>query len=855
MSYILACAVVAFLGCGTHASDKTTDAQAADRFEALTSASPDGLTAADRGATPGDGTEGSPDVRPTTDIPASTDGAATVGETASVAADVRIGVDVSAATDASTVADDARHAGDDSRSFADLPRLVDAQTLLGDGPPPSTDGPNGRILDATAIADTGVIGADAPSSALDGGVLATRLPCAAGKAWFDLDYWIRAAAYSRALDVILFLPVDDRALRIVDPESCKETRIPLPRLGVSLSVSSTGDKAVVGHDGAISIVSLSSAQLLNTFRLPIPAGDVTIDQRGDIEVDSLPKTSEYLPYLKVSSATGVVTSSKSNIDRGRLRMTPDGLHLYWVADNFSTADEIRRIDLDSGPLPEQNMYGDYRVCNDVFPTDDSRHLVTACGTVLRVSDDKAQDLTAEGVLDNVTKLSHADALAASNRLLALHPDPSNMNPPSLRIYDLQTFHQLGSVNLTTLSDGQSAYEPSQAPWGRYVFIRRDGSRYYLVGRRDGNPSYALPDGVLKLDASATGNAAADVIQVPVAGAWPDDRPPLVTVPVSTVALPFDVVGAAYSRSLGMLVIASAKPSAAVYLVNPADGTSTVLANPVGPKAVVLRSDGLEAGVLRSGGTTFVDLQTGALTEKEGSNVVGFAPAREALIVTPGTVIPGTGITDPYSAYYWFDFVAGTSRASIYNTIGVSGGAVVPGTHTFYLMDRNQPSLNRYDDTASQTTTSSTSMKPYDCSGTLQITDDGSKMVLDCGAVFGVSPDAAKDRNYLGKFENLEFVVQAAHAPERGRFVSVPGNIIGLRGYAASQDRVVIHDDKWLNMGANIAVGPMPGSSHSAVALMVFTGKTPDQAIAIVESNQYPAVYGVATLDLSSIPAP
>jgi hypothetical protein len=619
-----------------------------------------------------------------------------------------------------------------------------------------------------------------------------------------------------------------------------------------LSLSPTGDQVVIGHDGAISVVALRSAKLVNTYRMPVPVGDVAFDQRGDIEINSRPNSEAYLPYLKVSSSTGTITT-ESKIDLGRLRITPDGLHLYWVADNFSTEDTIRRIDLDSGPRPLQNMYDGYKVCNDVFPTDDSRHLVTACGSVLRVSDDTTQDLTSEGVLDDVTKFAYLDSMASSNRLVALQPDPSNMTAPDLRVYDLQTFHKLGSIKLPLLSDGQSYPTTGQAPWGRYVFMRSDGSRYYVIGRRGPDPANANPDGVLKIDASSLGSTNVRTIPVPFAGMWPDDRPPLVTVPVSMVPLSFDIVSAAYSRQLARLVVSSLKPNPAVYMVDPTNGMATLLGNPASPSTVVLRNDGLVAGVVRSGGTTFIDLQTGTVTQADGLTVIGFGPTPEALVSS-------AGFATLYTDYLWHDQSAGTSRPGVYSTIGMSGAGVVPGTHTFYLLDRDLPTLERYDDKGTQTTTQSdptlsTSLEPYSsCAGPFQITEDGGKLVVGCGAVFDLSPVLSQDRIYRGSMEKLESVVQTAFAPERGRFVSVPGNVIGLRGYDVCRDRVVVHDDQWLNMGANIAVGAIPGSTKSAVPLMVFVGQTPDQAIVLVESDQYPVNYAVATLDLSSLPA-
>ncbi len=259
-------------------------------------------------------------------------------------------------------------------------------------------------------------------------------------------------------------------------------------------------------------------------------------------------------------------------------------------------------------------------------------------------------------------------------------------------------------------------------------------------------------------------------------------------------------------------------------------------------------------MVRSGGTTFIDLQTVTVTEADGTSVVGFGPTSEALASS-------AGFATPYTDYLWHDQSAGTSRPGVYSTVGMNGAAVVPGTHTFYLLDRDLPALERYDDKGAQTTTQSdptlsTSMAPYrSCVGPFQITEDGGKLVVECGAVFDLSPVQSQDRIYRGSMEKLESVVQTAYAPEQGRFVSVPGNVIALRGYDVCRDRVVVHDDQWLNMGANIAVGALPGSTKSAVPLMVFVGQTPDQAIVLVESDQYPANYAVATLDLSGLPAP
>ena len=176
----------------------------------------------------------------------------------------------------------------------------------------------------------------------------------------------------------------------------------------------------------------------------------------------------------------------------------------------------------------------------------------------------------------------------------------------------------------------------------------------------------MANGVARLDAEAVGQMVTTPIPVPAPSRYAL-LPPPAAVSITTAPLAFDVVDVGYSRSLDWLVVVSASPTPAVLLVNPATGAAETLATPANPSKVFVRADGAVAGVLRSGGVTFLDLPAGTSLREHTTTAtrVAFGANGQALLGTDGL----SGL----QTLSWLDVAAGTTRVAFF------AAAADPGT--------------------------------------------------------------------------------------------------------------------------------------------------------------------------------
>jgi hypothetical protein len=709
-------------------------------------------------------------------------------------------------------------------------QLRDAATPDGDAPDTLADAPAER----SAVTTQTVAG---PPN-----------PCVPGGAWFDLPYTVASATYSRAHGLFVIRPDTEHAIYLLDPDTCAAARIEVPRPPLSIALSPTQADIAVGHDGLVSIVAIATGVVRATIPIPAPATDLAFDAPGRIVVFSRALAQVETQLLIVDPASATVTAAGTLDGAGHVRATADGTGLFWTADAQTTTDFAARVVLGRSPLLGTPVAAGPMACHDLFPADDSRALVTGCGTVLGLSaTDVTADLAPAGALAGIEHVQHADTLVAKG-LMAVIPaaDVSAATPPDgvVRLHATKDLSLVGTLPLPILD----STDEQQTPRGRYVFFRADGARAYALARRQ--PGQSPVDGIAVLDPGLAGTSAAPTPTLKIAGSFPhrSGLPLPVTAARVAATVTFRVTDAGYSRALDRLVVSSARPMDAVYLVEPATGAALTLATPVSPGAIVVRGDGLVAAVTRAGGVTFLDLQKRALLrEVDGpATSVAFGAGSEVLLATDA------------STSSWLDLDTGATRAASSTASETPGFATAPGTSRFYSLRGH--ALVRHDDTIAAADPSfdlapfvspETGVKP--CATPFWVTDDGSHLVLDCSRAFALSPDRALDLRYLGFLEAVSTLDNVAYAPSTHRFFSVPEVFTFSDGLATGIGRIAVHDDQSMNLTSVIDIGPFPGTAALSHPLRVFMGQTPRQIIVVAESDFFEApTHAVYTLDVTGL---
>jgi hypothetical protein len=722
----------------------------------------------------------------------------------------------------------------------------DSSNAPADGGHLASDGPaDGAPPDGDAASEDTIV-SDAGPEALPQAVTPAPNACAPGAPWFDLPYTVASAAYARGRGLLVARPDTEHAIYLLDPDTCDVARVAVPRPPLSIAISPDEASIAVGHDGLISIIDVATGDVGAMIPIPAPATEIAFDADGRVVVFSSARTA-VATQLLIVDLKGTVTAAGALDGGGHLGATADGAGLFWTGDAQTTADFAARIVVGRAPLLGTPVAAGPKSCHGLFATDDSRALITACGTILGLSaSDATADLAPAGALEGVAHVQHADTLIGKGLAAVILPgDLAATAPPDgvVRIHATKDFSFIGSIPLPVLDTGQE----QQTPHGRYVFLRKDGARAYVLARRQ--PGAAPVDGVAVIDpARATAGDLAPTVMI--TGSFPHRSGLPLPVTVSRVAatVSFRVTDAGYSRALDRLVMSSTKPADAVFLVDPATGAAEPLPAPANPSAISVRADGLVAAVTRDGGITFFDLQNKTvLRSVDGpATSVTFGAKSEVLIATDATTSS------------WLDLDTGTLRAASSTTGETPGFSAVPGTSSFYSM--RERSLVRHDDTIAPADPSfdlapfvspTAIVKP--CATPFWVTDDGTHLVLDCSRAFALSPDRAHDLRYLGFLEAVSSLDSVAYAPSTHRFFSVPEVFVFSDSLATALGRIAVHDDESLNLVSSIDVGFFPGTAALSAPMRVFMGQTPQQIIVVSASDSFEApTHAVYTLDVTGL---
>ena len=758
---------------------------------------------------------------------------------AAVAADGSVDVDVSSA-DVGADGPAEHLAGDDGAS---RDAVVDSGSLA-DAP---TDG-DARDAPADAARDAADAGAaDASDPAL----------CPTSSPWFDLPYIVGTAAYSRAVDRLLMAPVNDPSLRILDPEGCGETIVPLPRPALAIALAPGGRTAAIAHDASVSVVDLATGTLVNNFPVPIQVDEIAFASGGQIFVHSYVRLSAFPPLLSVAANNGTIQTDTKIDSNGHLHITPDGMTMYWVSGD-PNGNTTQRIDLPAGIGQVTNFNSNVPICANLFPLDDSQRLLSGCGAVLRiVNGDVTHDPMSIAALPGVSAVQSADSLVAAGVIALLETYESftdltlvSADDHAIHVHDLNTYNPVKSISLPSLESEGVTGRPS----GRFVFVRSDGSRYYVVGRRGAAAGQLRADGVVRLDASTPGGDAgttASSVHLPTPTHSPHEGlPAALTVPKVAVRLAFDTIDAGYSGALNRLVVTSMVPSPAVYLVDPDTGAAETIATPVAPSRVYVRPDGLVATVVRQGGVTFLDLVTHTvLLEQEGPVMTAaFGPAPQ--------VLTETAFTNGFLYASWVDTSTAVKRSAFsmepLGPLTPNLFATVPNTLRSYAIDTALEVLRRHDDVtaAGDPIVDLTLLEPDVLAATacqsLWVDGAGSLLTLNCARAFRLSTVRANDMVYAGGFERTQIIRDVVHSQGSGRMLVVPYSMVSGDSIISDGNVLAIYDDARLNLRALIGL--------ESLGLRVFLGSDPNQPYVVeqVYALGSPTTTLVEKLDLAGL---
>jgi hypothetical protein len=305
------------------------------------------------------------------------------------------------------------------------------------------------------------------------------------------------AAYSNELDQLITISSQPHnTLNIINPSSGRQQTVALQLAPTSLAISADGETAVVGHNGAITHIDLTTATVVNFYgNLGFNVFDIALGNDG--KAYATPPASMQWSYLYVID----LASGKVQEDNGTQRLF-GGAHLqavpslkavYTLDTGFASNDLNRYSTSTAQPnwlydSPYQGQYDVGAANSNLWSTDDGMYLLTAGGSLFQTAAQQDADMRYQRTVADddgkpATYLLHADHSQKAAKFVAIEAAAGSYN---LKTYTMPLLNLDNSVALQGLSiDGSSTgVKPN------FVFFNADGSERYSV-LEQGSKSYVM----------------------------------------------------------------------------------------------------------------------------------------------------------------------------------------------------------------------------------------------------------------------------------------------------------------------------------------------------------------------------
>jgi hypothetical protein len=313
----------------------------------------------------------------------------------------------------------------------------------------------------------------------------------AGRPVTNLAFRILDAEYSKQLDRIIAVSNQpSNQLHIYDPLSGLSSAVSLTAVPTSISISSDGLHAAVGHAGVISYVNLVAETVEKVINTTADAYDIVL--AGNEYAYVFPGADQWVQIhcINISNGTETLSPPYNTYEKTSAKLHPSGTSLY-AADNAGISpDDIRKYDISGGTanyLYDSPYHGDYAMCGDLWISEDGLRIFTKCGNVFRSSPNRyvsgsiPDDMSYNGSLSQLSGVTHLSQSSAANQVVAIaRPYTTQVDDTVLQWYDYATLTYLKSVTLPHFLLNNDHF----AGHGRFVFFNSLGTKVFVILQAD-----------------------------------------------------------------------------------------------------------------------------------------------------------------------------------------------------------------------------------------------------------------------------------------------------------------------------------------------------------------------------------
>ncbi|MCB9759889.1 MAG: hypothetical protein H6739_08650 [Alphaproteobacteria bacterium] len=306
-----------------------------------------------------------------------------------------------------------------------------------------------------------------------------------------LDFDVVAADFDLANErVVVASASPSPALQLVDPGGDAVDTLALPAAPLALDVRRAGDRALVLHEGAVSIVDLDGLAVLDTIDLGAVTGGTVLLSGGEYGY----ALSWGDPIRAHGFSLEIGTPSVAPVEpfdgQLTLAMHPDEDRVYGTGTG-ATPQDLHRWSFDGARLAydgDSPYEGEYQFGGAVWVTDDGARVVTYRGEVFTLTGGEGADIAYLQALSVTGQALDVASRDAGSRLAVRLSD-------ALTLFDLDTLEPQGPLTLPTFTHDGEAYTAAPVPGG-WWFSADGAALYVLVGSGD---AASGPFGLVTLD--------------------------------------------------------------------------------------------------------------------------------------------------------------------------------------------------------------------------------------------------------------------------------------------------------------------------------------------------------------------